>query len=70
MGFSQDQAARPNIIQEMPEYQKALKFATEQKYDEALGLLQDTIKNIEGVVGENTKFHLFLYQRIASLNMI
>ena len=51
----------------MPEYQKALKFASEQKYDDALGALNDTIKNVENIIGENTKFHLFLYQRIASL---
>ena len=54
----------------MPEYQKALKFASEEKYDDALGSLQDTMNNVDAIVGQNTNFHLFLYQRIASLQII
>ena len=54
----------------MKEYQNALKFASEQKYDDALGALNDTIQNVEDIIGQNTNFHLFLYQRIASIQII
>ena len=72
MGFTAQPggAGRPNIIQEMPSYQAALKAATEEKYDDALNSLQDAIRDVEAQVGENTKFHLFLYQRVASLQML
>lgn len=61
---------QPNLIQMMPEYQKALENASEKNYPEALKMMQETISNVEKQVGPYSKFHLFLYQRIASLHMI
>ena len=62
--------AKPNLIQQMPEYQAALQFAVDHKYQDSLGKLEDTVVAVEKQVGPNTKFHLFLYQRMASLHML
>lgn len=42
----------------------------DEQFDESLGCLNDTLKQIEEQVGPNTNFHLFLYQKIASLQII
>lgn len=54
----------------MPEYQEALKLATEEKYPESIAKLHDAIKAIEVQVGPNSKFHLYLYRRLASMHMM
>lgn len=41
-----------------------------EKYDDALVELEKTIAEIENVVGKNTNFHLFIYQRMASIHML
>lgn len=41
-----------------------------EKYDDALDELENTISEIENVVGKNTNFHLFIYQRMASIHML
>ena len=51
----------------MPTYQQALQHAIDQKYDESLNCLKDCIKEVDDQVGPNTNFHLFLFQKIASL---
>ena len=35
-----------------------------------MGKLQDCVTEVESQVGPNTNFHLFLYQKIASLQVI
>ena len=35
-----------------------------------MGCLQDTLKEVDAQVGPNTNFHLFLHQKIASLQVI
>ena len=47
-----------------------MQFAVDRKFDESLGCLHDTLKEVEDQVGPNTNFHLFLYQKIASLQII
>ena len=55
----------------MKEYQEALQYAVDKKYPESLGKLNDAVKSIEQVVGSPySKFHLFLYQRMASIQQI
>ena len=54
----------------MPKYQEALQHAMDQKYDDSLGCLHDTLKEIDEQVGPNTNFHLFLLQKISSLQII
>lgn len=41
-----------------------------EKYDDALVELEKSIAEVESVVGKNTNFHLFLYQRMASIHML
>jgi hypothetical protein len=38
---------QPNIIQMMPEYQKALELAVNKKYPEALDSLKESVKQVE-----------------------
>ncbi|CDW76305.1 UNKNOWN [Stylonychia lemnae] len=60
-----------NIIQRMPSYQEALRFASETKYEESQKKLQETIDEIEGTLGDkNTLYHLYIYQRLASIQTI
>ena len=54
----------------MPSYQKALELAVNEKFDDSLKQLEVTMQEVENVVGPHTKFHLFLYQRMASIHMI
>ena len=54
----------------MQSYQKALELATEKKFEESLVALRKTMTEIEDQIGENTNFHLFLYQKIASLQIL
>ena len=54
----------------MPSYQKALELANDKKYEESLSALRDTMAEVEAQVGENTNFHLFLYQKISSLQIL
>lgn len=61
---------RLNAIQMIPEYQEALYLASEKKYSESLAKLHDTISSIEAQAGPNSKFHLYLYRRIASVHML
>ena len=42
----------------------------DQKFDESLVCLNDTLREVGDQVGPNTNFHLFLYQKIASLQII
>ena len=51
----------------MQSYQKALELATDKKFEESLVALRSTMTEVEDQIGENTNFHLFLYQKIASL---
>jgi len=51
----------------MPEYHQALELAGEKKFDESLVKLQFTLDSIEKQVGSVSPFHLFLYQRMASI---
>ena len=66
----QQQEPRPNTIQRMQSYQKALELATDKKFEESLVALRSTMTEIEDQIGENTNFHLFLYQKIASLQIL
>lgn len=59
-----------NMIQQMPSYQKALEHASSHKYPEALKSLQETLTDVEKAVGPHSQFHLFLYQRMASLHFL
>jgi hypothetical protein len=45
-------------------------LAVNEKYDESVQQLEASIKEVESVVGLNTNFHLFLYQRLASIHML
>lgn len=54
----------------MPTYQEALKFAVDKKFGKAIGKVNDTITELDKQVGNNTNFHLFLYQRLASMHML
>lgn len=54
----------------MASYQKALELAVGQKYDESIAQLKRSVQEVEDVVGPNTNFHLFLYQRMASIHML
>jgi hypothetical protein len=55
----------------MKEYQEALQFAVDKKYPESLSRLQEALKVIEKTVGSaHTGYHLFLYQRMASIQQI
>jgi tetratricopeptide (TPR) repeat protein len=45
-------------------------LAVNQKYDESVQQLEQAVKEVESVVGQNTNFHLFLYQRLASIHML
>ena len=66
----EDDKRRPNMVQQMEKYQIALQHAIDQKYDESLNCLHDCVKEVDGQVGPNTNFHLFLYQKIASLQIM
>jgi len=65
--YFSEQQPDPNMIQEMPEYHEALELASEKKFDESLAKLQQTLDQIESQVGSTSPFHLFLYQRMASI---
>ena len=54
----------------MQSYQKALELATDKKFEESLVALRKTMTEVEDQIGENTNFHLFLYQKIASLQIL
>ena len=54
----------------MQSYQKALELATDKKFEESLVALRNTMTEVEDTIGENTNFHLFLYQKIASLQIL
>ena len=54
----------------MQSYQKALELATDKKFEESLVALRSTMTEVEDQIGENTNFHLFLYQKIASLQIL
>ncbi len=46
-------------------------MAMEHKYEEANHKLKETIAEIEGVVGtKHTAYHLFIYQRLASVQKL
>lgn len=68
--FSTVTEREPNIIQQMPSYLKALEYVVHRKYDKSTEQLEHTIKEVEKVVGPNSIYHLFLYQRLASIHMI
>lgn len=68
--FSTETEKKPNLIQQLPSYQKALELAVSEKYDESIKQLETSIQEVESVVGKNTNFHLFLYQRLASIHML
>jgi hypothetical protein len=51
----------------MASYQEALKLAVEEKYVESLRKLKESQNEIEQTIGDNTPYHLFLYQRMASI---
>ena len=59
-----------NIVQALPSYQKALEFAHEQHYEASIGKLRDTMKDLDSNVGKNTNLHLYINQRIASMQKI
>ena len=42
----------------------------DRKFAESLGCLHDTVKEVHQQVGQNTNFDLFLYQKIASLQLM
>lgn len=55
----------------MPVYQEALKLVVEKKYEESKAKLQETIKEIESVIGSPyTAYHLFVLQRLASVQKL
>ena len=55
----------------MKEYQEALQLAIDKKYPESLLKLNDAVKVVENAIGsQNTAYHLFLYQRMASIQQI
>ena len=52
----------------MKEYQEALQLAVDKKYPESLGKLNEALKVVESAVGtQSSAYHLFLYQRMASI---
>ncbi len=60
-----------NMIQQMKEYQEALQLAVDKRYAESLEKLNESMKVVEKATGTPfTVFHLFLYQRIASIQQI
>ena len=59
------------MIQQMKEYQEALQYAVDKKYPESLSKLSDAATNVESIVGSgHTQYHLFLYQRMASIQQM
>jgi tetratricopeptide (TPR) repeat protein len=54
----------------MPSYQKALELAVEKKFSESLDQLEKTITEVENIIGKHTNYHLFIYQRMASIHMM
>ena len=59
-----------NLVQALPSYQKALEFAHDQNYEASIGKLRDTMKELDTNVGKNTNLHLYINQRIASIQKI
>ena len=51
----------------MPSYKEAMQFAVDKEYPKALGKLNESVQEIEKTIGNHTKYHLLLYQRIASI---
>jgi hypothetical protein len=47
-----------------------LELAVDKKFRESLDKMNDTVTAVEAQVGPHSKFHLFLYQRMASLHML
>ena len=45
-------------------------MANDKKFEESLVALRSTMTEVEDQIGENTNFHLFLYQKIASLQIL
>ena len=65
---SEAKKAPLNMIQQMKEYQEALQFAVDKRYPESLGKLEEAVKVVEQTTGTHyTPYHLFLFQRIASI---
>jgi tetratricopeptide (TPR) repeat protein len=59
------------MIQQMKEYQLALQYAVDKNYPDSLSKLREAATNIEQVVGSaHTQYHLFLYQRMASIQQM
>ena len=55
----------------MKEYQLALQYAVDKNYPDSLSKLREAATNIEQVVGSaHTQYHLFLYQRMASIQQM
>ena len=54
----------------MPLYLKALEQAKEKRFVDSKETLFDCMKEVEQQIGKNTNYHLFLYQKIASLQML
>lgn len=44
----------------MPSYQKALEFAHNEKYDDSIIKLRDTMIELDNNVGQNTNLHLYI----------
>lgn len=54
----------------MPSYQEALKLAVDKEYKQSVEKLHQTVKEVETQVGPSSNFHLFLFQRIASVHLM
>ena len=44
----------------MPSYKEALKFAQNEKYDDSIGKLRDTMVELDNNVGKKTNLHLYI----------
>ena len=58
------------MVQMMPKYQEALQHATDHDYSKAMVSLKEALQEVEAQIGPNTNFHLFLHQKIASLQVM
>eukprot|EP00347_Sterkiella_histriomuscorum_P004387 403360655 len=73
---NQNQAAQQdsvtlNLVQKIENYQLALKYATDNRYEDSLSHLQKCITDIENVIGNtHSPYHLYVFQRIASIQTI